>query len=184
MLICLTVLTGVIYPLFITLVAQITMSYEANGSFLYKGLKPVGSRLIGQHFSSDKYFWGRPSATGYNPLPSGGSNLSFTSLQLKDEVNARLDDWKQEHGGKTELKVPSDLLFASGSGLDPHISMDAAYFQVDRILKARGMAENERPMLISLIDKMTEGRTLGFMGVPRVNIIKLNKALDELQVAK
>jgi len=155
----LTILTGLLYPLFITLIGQTFFHDQSNGN-LY---------LIGQNFDQDKYFWSRPSAVGYNPMPSGGSNLSATSKTLRDKIGAYRD---------TPL-LPSDLIYASASGLDPHISPDAAKFQVDRISKARNISKDK---IIELIDKVTEKRDFMIFGESRVNVLKLNESLDNMGV--
>lgn len=154
-----TILTGLVYPLFITLIGQTVFNSSSNG-------RPD---LIGQKFDQDKYFWSRPSAIEYNPLPSGGSNLSPTSQQLKNMVEER----KQEG-------MPADLFYASASGLDPHISPAAAIFQVDRIVKVRGLDSTQKDAIIKLIDRLTEGRDWGVFGEPRINVLKLNQLIDNL----
>lgn len=162
-----TLLTGVIYPLIITGIAQITMSKAANGSLLVKDNKIIGSKLIAQNTTSDRFFWPRPSAIDYDPLkPSGGSNLGPTSQKLKEAVEQR-----QQKYGKD---APSDLLYASGSGLDPHISIKAAYYQIPRVAKARSIDEKE---LKNLIDSHREG----FLDLGYVNVLLLNQALEELK---
>ncbi len=178
---CLTILTGVAYPLLITGIAQLTMMPQANGSFINVDGKKVGSSLIGQSFTKDKYFWGRPSAVNYNPLPSGGSNLGPTSLALKKAVaDRKAVIQKTPHSSQD---IPSELLFASGSGLDPHISPAAAYFQMERIIKARGLNEVEgKKMLTKLIEESTQKRRFGLFGEPVVNVLQLNLALDPTQM--
>lgn len=166
-----TFLTGVIYPMLITGIVKLTMKAKADGSFITSKKGLIGSQLIAQKFESDKYFWGRPSAIDYNPLPSGGSNLGPTSAVLKKAVEAR----KEKYSGKD--KVPSELLFASGSGLDPHITPLAAYFQLNRVAKARGMNEEK---IKKLIDDQVIRKPLGFLGEDCVNVLILNKTLDEI----
>lgn len=164
-----TVLTGLIYPLFMTLIAQSIMPYLANGSLIRKGDQVVGSALIAQKTTKTIYFWPRPSAIDYDPLrPSGGSNLGPTSQKLKEIVAER----RKKNGQDT----PADLLYASGSGLDPHISIEAAYFQAKRIADARSMSEEN---LKALIDTQIKGRQWGFLGPRYVNVLLLNQALDE-----
>jgi K+-transporting ATPase ATPase C chain len=164
-----TVLTGVIYPLFITLVAQFTMSNLSNGSLVKKGDQIVGSLLIAQNTTDDRYFWPRPSAIDYDPIkPSGGSNLGPTSQKLKDTV--------EERKKKVGNEAPSELLYASGSGLDPHISLETAYFQIPRVAKARSIQESE---LKKTIDSIAEGKQLGFLGSRYINVLLLNQALDD-----
>lgn len=175
----LTVLTGIVYPLFITGFAQVTMKKRADGEIIYRHGHPVGSALIAQKFESDKYFWPRPSAVDYN-IPSGGSNLGPTSAALKKALEGRKEKIMKAQGAN-DGQVPSELLFASGSGIDPHISPSTALYQVERIIRARNLnqssAKNE---ILKLIDSMTTSRFFGFLGEPYVNVLKLNMALDEL----
>lgn len=178
MLLCLTLLTGVIYPLFITLVAQLTMKKQANGSFLVENGKKVGTPLIAQKFISERYFWPRPSAIDYNPLPSGGSNQGPTSRALKQAVEERRQVMLKTHPEQAH-EIPSELLFASASGLDPHISPAAAYYQLDRVIKARNL-EKQKERVIRLIDEMTEQRYFNLIGRPCVNVFLLNRALDNM----
>jgi K+-transporting ATPase ATPase C chain len=172
MLVVMTVITGVAYPLIVTGISQVVFKDQANGSLIEKDGKIVGSSLIGQPFSDPKYFWGRPSATSpmpYNGGASSGSNQGPTNPALKEAVEGRIKD----HGGKTP--VPADLVTASGSGLDPHISPAAAQYQIARVARARNMPEDK---LRQLVDQHTEGRQLGVLGEPRVNVLRLNLALD------
>jgi K+-transporting ATPase ATPase C chain len=172
MLVVMTVITGLAYPLIVTGIAQVVFKDQANGSLIYQNEKIVGSSLIGQPFSDPKYFWGRPSATSpmpYNGAASSGSNQGPTNPALKEAVEGRIKD----HGGKTP--VPADLVSASGSGLDPHISPAAAEYQIARVAKARGIQES---VLKELVQKHTEARQLGILGEPRVNVLRLNLALD------
>jgi K+-transporting ATPase ATPase C chain len=162
-----TVLTGLIYPLLITGIAQLTMPRLANGSLIQKGDQTLGSALIAQNTKEDRYFWPRPSAVDYDP-PSGGSNLGPTSQKLKEAIQER----KQKIGDQ----APPELLCASGSGLDPHINLETAYFQIPRVAKARSMNEAD---LKNLIDHLSEGKQLGFLGARYVNVLSLNLALDE-----
>ena len=172
----LTLLTGIIYPLVITVIAQLTMKQKADGDFLTSKENIVGATLIAQKFESDKYFWARPSSIDYNPLPSGGSNLGPTSADLKKVVEERQEKILKLHPvGKD--KIPPELLFSSGSGLDPHINVSTAYFQVDRIAKARGVDSQK---IKNLIDNMVTKRTWGFLGEDYVNVLLLNKALNDL----
>jgi len=169
------VLTGLVYPLLITLVAQVTMKHKADGGFLEVGGKVVGARLIAQKFQSDRYFWPRPSSGDYNALSSGGSNLGPTSLALKKAIDERQAALEKGHG---KAEIPSELLYASGSGLDPHISPKAALYQSERVAKARGL---DKQKVIDLIDKYTEHPSFGFMGEPVVNVLNLNIALDGIK---
>jgi K+-transporting ATPase ATPase C chain len=174
-----TLLTGVLYPLFITVVAQLTMKQKTDGGIILSAGKPVGALLIGQKFENNKYFWGRPSATDYNTLPSGGSNLGPISTHLKDEVKARKEKNIRSMSGFTE-NIPGELLFASGSGLDPHIGVSTAKFQIDRVIKARGLdTANDRRQFEKLIDQMAEALMFKFLGPPHINVLQLNLAIDE-----
>jgi K+-transporting ATPase ATPase C chain len=178
----LLVLVGGIYPLIITGGALLTMKEKASGSLIIKEGKVVGSRLIGQQFENEKFFWPRPSEVGYNPLPSGASNLGPTSQKLSEAVQARKLRLAKSHGTADFALIPSDLLFASASGLDPHISVEAALFQCDRIARARHLkGEAGRQLIVDLITKHTEKPLLGFIGCPRINVLELNLALEELQ---
>ena len=186
-LVVLTIITGIIYPLVVTGIAQVIFPYQANGSIMLgKDGKPLGSALIGQQFDDPKYFWGRLSATG--PVPytafnadkltgSSGSNYGPLNPALKDAVQARIDALKAADPGNT-APIPVDLVTTSASGLDPHISLAAAAYQVPRVAKARGLDEAK---VRELVAQHTEGRQLGFLGEPRVNVLELNLALDGLR---
>lgn len=173
----LSLLTGVAYPFVVTGIAQATMPGKANGSLIVKDGKPVGSSLIGQSFSDPKYFWGRPSATG--PVPnnasaSSGSNLGPTNPALLDAVKARVQALREADPGNTQ-PVPVDLVTASGSGLDPHISPAAAEYQLARVARLRNSSPEA---LRKLVAEHTEGRQFGILGEPRVHVLELNLALD------
>ena len=171
-----TILTGIIYPLLITLIAQTLFTNKANGSLISQNGKVVGSTLIGQKFTSDKYFWPRPSAVDYNPLPSSGSNLGPTSADLKAKVQSQRDSLMAANPGARS--IPSDLIFASGSGLDPDISPEAAKYQLDRVARARKLDSEQKKKLIELVDNYIEPPDFNILGETRVNVLKLNLALD------
>lgn len=177
MLLILTVITGVIYPLVVTGIAQLIFPRQANGSLIMVDGKAVGSEWIGQQFDDPKYFWGRPSAAGYNAAASSGSNYGPMNPALLDVVQARIDALKTADPTNT-LPIPVDLVTASGSGLDPHISVAAALYQVHRVASARGLGEAQ---VRALVEEYTEGRQFGILGEPRVNVLKLNLALDGLE---
>ncbi len=174
-----TVLTGAIYPAAVTAVAQVVFPHQANGSLLKEGDKVVGSELIGQPFDEPRWFWSRPSATGlhpYNGAVSGGSNQGPTNPALRDAVAARVKALRDADSGN-EAPIPVDLVTASGSGLDPHISPAAAHFQVGRVARLRNLPEDK---VRALVDDHVEGRFLGLLGEPCVNVLKLNLALAKL----
>jgi len=180
MLALMTVLTGAVYPAVITGLAQVLFPYRANGSLIERDGVVVGSELIGQPFEGERYFWGRPSATSdfeYNAGSSSGSNLGPTNAELLDKVKERVAKVRAAHPDQpTAMPVPGDLVTASASGLDPHISPAAAEYQASRVAKARGLTESQ---VRDLVAKHTEGRWLGILGEPRVNVLRLNLALDE-----
>jgi potassium-transporting ATPase KdpC subunit len=187
-LVALTLITGLVYPLVMTGIAQVAFPYQANGSMIERDGKVVGSALIGQDFESDKYFHGRPSATTapdpkdptktvpapYNAANSGGSNLGPSNKALVDRVKGDLAKLQKENPG---TPVPVDLVTTSASGLDPDISPAAALFQVPRVAKARNVPEQR---VRQLVEGNTDGRLFGLLGEPRVNVLKLNIALDHL----
>jgi len=175
----LTVLTGIIYPFVMTLGAQFLFPFQANGSIIYRNGRVVGSDLIGQRFQSTMYFWPRPSIDNYNPLPSGASNLGPTNRTLRDSALARARRIRASNGLPPSAPVPDELLFGSASGVDPHISPESALLQVKRIARARGLDSTGTRAVIALIGRMTEPRLWGVLGEPRVNVLRLNLALDE-----
>jgi K+-transporting ATPase ATPase C chain len=173
----LTALTGIVYPLAVWGIAQVIFPSQAGGSLVVAGDKVVGSRLIGQNFSSPRYFQGRPSAAGdkgYDAANSGGSNLGPTNKSLIERVQGDIEKLKQENAS---TQVPADLVTTSGSGLDPHISPEAALFQVPRVAKARNLPENRVRQLVA---ESTSDRIVGLLGEPRVNVLELNLALDRV----
>src|SRR5512136_623372 len=175
-----TILTGLVYPRVVTAIAQLVFPARANGSLIVRNGQTVGSTLIGQQFDDPKYFWGRLSATGkypYNAAASSGSNLGPTNPALLDEVKARIAALKAADPSNTQ-PIPVDLVTSSGSGLDPNISIAAALYQVPRVAKTRGLSESAVRVLV---DRYTQGRQLGFLGEPRVNVLGLNLALDEIK---
>lgn len=176
-LLLLTLITGGVYPALVTGLAQLLFPRQANGSLIVRDGQAVGSELIGQPFADPAYFWGRPSATGpfpYNAAASSGSNLGPTNPALLEAVKGRIEALRQVDPANP-TPIPADLVTASASGLDPHISPAAAFYQVARVAKARGLAAEQ---VKSLVAEYSEGRQWGFLGEPRVNVLKLNLALD------
>ena len=176
--ITLTVLTGIVYPLATTALAQLLFPHQSQGSLLRRGGQTVGSELIGQEFTGGGYFWGRPSATlpPYNGGASTGANLGPSNPALAERVAARVRALRAAHG--RAAAIPVDLATASGSGLDPHISPAAALYQVERVAKARGLTETT---VRRMIEEHIEGRQFGFLGEPRVHVLRLNLELDEME---
>jgi len=174
-----TILTGVIYPLGVTGLAQLLFPAQANGSIMVKNGKPVGSSLIGQPFDDPKYFWGRLSATApfpYNSAASSGSNLAQSNPAVVEQAKARITALR-DADPQAAASVPADLVTASGSGLDPQISPAAAEYQIRRVAGSRGLDE---AVVRALVAALTEERQFGILGEPRVNVLKLNLALDEI----
>lgn len=176
-----TILIGVIYPLLVTGIAQIVFPHQANGSLVLKDNKIIGSELIGQKFDSTIYFTSRPSAIGNNPLPSGGSNYGLTNIKLKDQVNERKNQFIKFNQLDKNTEIPSDMLFASASGLDPHISPEAADLQINRIAKARNFSNGQKQKLKTLVETMNEAPELMCLGENRINVLLINIALDKLK---
>jgi K+-transporting ATPase ATPase C chain len=177
-LLILILVTGVLYPLAVTGLAQLVFPTQANGSLVVVAGQVVGSALIGQHFSAPEYFWPRPSAINYNPMPSSGSNQGPISRMLVEQVKQRDQAARLAYGMPSGASIPSDLLFASGSGLDPHISLEAAYLQVNRVAQARNLPIDR---VAALVEQYVEPRQFEVFGEPRVNVVLLNIALDGLQ---
>lgn len=175
-----TLLTGVIYPLLVTGISQLLLPYTAGGSLIRRDDQVLGSTLIGQNFSQPKYFWSRPSTIGYNPLPSGGSNLGPTSVVLQKQVAERRALLLQANPQADPETLPVDLLYCSGSGLDPHISPAAAQWQLERVAAARNFSSSERQQLAALVEQSVEYMQFGILGKPRVNTLKLNLAIDAM----
>jgi K+-transporting ATPase ATPase C chain len=176
-----TLLTGIIYPLVVTAIAQVAFHHRANGSLIEsKDGKYIGSELIGQPFDEARYFWGRPSATTpfpYNASSSSGSNYGPLNPALTDGIQKRINALKAADPGNTS-PIPVDLVTYSASGLDPHISIAAALYQVPRVARERGLSESQ---VLALVSRFTQGRQLGILGEPRVNVLLLNEALDQLK---
>ena len=176
-----TIVTGLIYPLFITLISIIVFPGKASGSLIEKDGKVIGSELIGQKFESDKYFWSRPSAVDYNPMPSGGSNLGPTSAALKKSYDDRMKNFVEKNMIKDASTIPNEMFFASASGVDPHISPLSALLQVERVAKTRNFDQSKKEKLIQLINSLTEKPQFGFLGNSVVNILLLNLELDNMK---
>ena len=175
-----TVVTGVAYPVLVTVIAQLVFPNQANGSLIVKDGKPAGSTLIGQPFDDPKYFWSRPSATSpqpYNGASSGASNQGARNPALADAVKDRIKAL-QDADPDNKAPVPVDLVTASGSGLDPHISVAAAAYQAPRVARVRGLSVDR---VMTMVNEHTEGRTLAVLGEPRVNVLELNLALDDIK---
>jgi potassium-transporting ATPase KdpC subunit len=179
-----TVLTGVAYPLLITGIAQAKFPSKANGSIIIMNNKAVGSALIGQNFDTTIYFSSRPSAISYVPIPSGASNLALTNSKLKNMVDERRLKFIAINNLDSLANVPSEMLFSSASGLDPHISPKAAIMQIDRIVKIRHFNGSQKDQLISIIKNLTEAPQFLCLGERRINVLKLNIKLDEIENIK
>lgn len=177
MILFMTLLLGIAYPLLVTGIGKALFPNQANGGLIKKSDRVVGSDLLGQKFEGASYFWGRPSGIDYNPMPSGGTNLGQASEALKKVVEERRSKLKLAHSDM-QMDPPQDLLFASGSGLDPHISPEAAEYQIQRVAKARSLDVTD---VKKIVKEATSGRQLGLFGEPRVNVFALNMALDKIK---
>ena len=175
-----TILTGIVYPLVMTGIAQLTFPSKANGSLIKKDGKIIGSELIGQKFDSTIYFWSRPSAIDYNPIPSGASNLGPTSDKLKKQVVERRISFATMNTITDTTAVPKEMLFASASGLDPHISQKAALLQVDRVAKARNFNIVQKQNLVQIVKNLTETPQFLVFGEERINVLILNLELNKI----
>ncbi len=180
----LTILTGIIYPLIVTGIAQLVFPSKANGSLIVRDNIIIGSKLIGQKFDSTIYFSSRPSAISYNPLPSGGSNYGLTNIKLKNQVYQNRKQFIEFNHLDSSYQVPSEMLFASASGIDPHISPVAAFLQADRIADARNFNSGQRKKLMECIIKNTENPQFSFLGEKRINVLVLNLEIDQISLNK
>jgi len=176
-----TVLTGAMYPLFVTGIAQLAFPSKANGSLIKENNKIVGSELIGQRFDSIIYFSSRPSAISYNPLPSGGTNFGLTNAKLKHSVDSLKNHFIVFNQLKGNTAIPSEMLFASASGLDPHISPGAALLQVERIAKIRQFDDSKKQLLLKSIAELSQSPQYMILGEQRINVLLLNMKLDEIK---
>jgi len=176
-----TVIAGVAYPLVMTGISQLLFYRQANGSLIERNGQVVGSELIAQQFTGDKYFWPRPSAGSYATVPSGASNYGPTSQALQSNVTANAAAFRTGNKLAADAPVPADMVFTSASGLDPHISPESARLQVARVAAARGIAEDQ---VKTLVEKFVEPPQWGIFGEPRVNVLELNVALDDMQPKK
>jgi potassium-transporting ATPase KdpC subunit len=175
------ILTGVIYPFFMTGVAQLVFPGKANGSLVMREGKIVGSSLIGQKFDSTVYFWSRPSAIDYNPVPSSGSNLGPTSDKLKKLMLERRKSFAENNSIKDTASVPKEMIFASASGLDPHISPEAALMQIDRVVTSRNFNDEQKQKVKELVKSLAQKPQFSLLGEPRINVFELNLSLDEIK---
>jgi potassium-transporting ATPase KdpC subunit len=176
-----TVLTGVLYPVLMTGLAQVSFPAKANGSLIWKDGKIAGSALIGQQFDSSIYFWSRPSAVDYNPVPSAGSNLGPASDKLKDLVAERRILFMGGNSLTDPTAIPKEMVFASASGLDPHISPESALLQVERVAVSRNFTDVQKQQLIQLVHSKTEGPQFSLLGERRINVFELNLDLDNIR---
>jgi potassium-transporting ATPase KdpC subunit len=179
-LIAMIILTGIIYPLLMTGIAQVTFPTKANGSLIVKDGKIIGSELIGQKFDSTIYFWSRPSAIDYNPIPSCGSNYGPTSEKLRKQVSDRRALFASQNRVTDTMSIPKEMIFASASGLDPHISAKAALLQVNRIVKARNFSAMQKQELLKHLNALIETPQFHCLGEERINVLALNIELNKL----
>jgi len=175
-----TILTGLVYPGLVTIIASLFYQQEAQGSLIESNGIIIGSKLIGQNFDSLKYFWSRPSFINYNPLPSGASNLGPLNPQLLININQKELTFLKANKMKEDSDIPPEMVTASGSGLDPHISPAAALLQVSRVAEARGMDREKQDKIVILIKNVTERRQFSLLGEPRINVFLLNLKLDSI----
>ena len=176
-----TILTGVVYPGLVTVFASLFFNEEAQGSFVKINGTIAGSKLIGQNFDSDRYFWSRPSYNNYNPLPSGGSNLGLLNPRLTETIKQREKAFLHANMIEIELNIPAEMVTASASSLDPHISPAAALLQLRRVAQARGIDKAGQDRLVILVNDLTEERQFSLLGEPRINVFLLNLMLDSLR---
>lgn len=177
-----TILTGIVYPVLMTGIAQVLFPGNANGSLVFKDNKTVGSELIGQSFDSSIYFSSRPSSTGYNPIPSGGSNFGLSNSKLINQVSERKGQFIAYNSLDSLTVIPSEMLFASSSGLDPHISPSAAIMQVERIAKARQFDSYKKEKMLKAINGLKEKPQYFIFGEERINVLLLNIELDKISL--
>jgi len=175
-----TIITGIIYPVVMTGISQLVFPYQSNGCLITAGDTLIGSELIGQNFTSDKYFNGRPSAINYNPAPSGATNLGPTSKTLADSIKTRRNKFIKQNGLPENTEIPQEMLTSSASGVDPNISVEGAKLQITRIIKARGWNESYRLKLEDLLNRLIERPQFGILGETRINLLKLNLELDKI----
>ncbi len=176
-----TLLTGVIYPLLITGISEVVFPYRSKGSLIKKDGRLIGSELIGQKFDSSIYFWSRPSAIDYNPVPSGASNYGPTSKKLKQEAEERKKEFYIKNDLTDTADIPMEMIFASGSGLDPDITPESAKLQADRVARARNFTPGQKQKLTDLIDKLTEPKGMPLLGEKRINVLLLNIETDKIR---
>lgn len=174
-------ITGLLYPLLITIFSSILFPQKSAGGFIESNGQVIGAELIGQQFTSNKYFRPRPSVIGYQPMPSGASNLSQASSSLKKQFDERKNNFLYENFLNSKSTIPAEMLFCSASGVDPHISPAAALLQVKRIVMVRGFNKQQEEMLIKAIERLTELPALGFLGEPVINVLLLNLELDKIK---